>query len=69
MLIGIVLVGVIIYLLVRNNRHAERGNQDGYGNTSGFDSRTADPEQILKERLAKGEIDEETFDSLMKKLR
>ena len=56
MLIGVILVGVVIYLLVsNNNRHTTNRS-------------TTDAQDILKERLAKGEIDEETYESLLKKI-
>lgn len=55
MFVGVILVGVVIYLLVNNNRH-----------TSG--RHTSEAQDILKERLAKGEIDEETYERLLKKV-
>lgn len=67
MLIGVILVGVIIYLLVKKDHQSGNRNQADGGNDSGFGNQT--PEEILKERLAKGEIDEETFENLMKKVK
>ena len=54
-LIGLVLIGVVIYLLVNNRRYTASGH-------------TSDAPDILKERLAKGEIDEETYERLLKKV-
>ena len=67
MLVGVVLVGAVIYLLVINRQRL--GNTNANGNTTANTNENAEPAQaILKERLAKGEIDEETYDSLLKKL-
>lgn len=55
MFIGLILIGVVIYLLVSNSRRSAGGNI----------SEAAD---ILKERLAKGEIDEDTYEQLLKKI-
>ena len=55
MLIGVILIGVVIYLLVNNSRHT--GSKQ-----------SSDALDILKERLAKGEIDEETYEQLLKKI-
>ena len=65
MLVGVVLVGVIVYLLVSNRQRLGNTN----ANTGASANTNAESAQaILKERLAKGEIDEETYDSLLKKL-
>ena len=55
MLIGLVLVGIVIYLLVHNSRNTASGH-------------TSDAPDILKERLARGEIDEDTYERLLKKV-
>ncbi len=55
MFIGIALVAVIVYLLVRNSK----------AKTAVSDS----SEAILKERLAKGDINEEEYTNLLKKLK
>lgn len=39
------------------------------GNRGRDDRRPSRPEEILKERLARGEIDEQTYDELLKKVR
>ena len=54
MLIGLLLVALVIYLLVKNNKSGLSLNNS---------------ETILKERLAKGEINEEEYDSLIKKVK
>ncbi len=53
MLIGVVLIGVVIYLLASSPRHTANRY-------------AVDAVNILKERLAKGEIDEETYERLLK---
>ena len=63
MLVGVVLVGVVIYLLVSNRQRQGNANANVNTNANAESALT-----ILKERLAKGEIDEETYDSLLKKL-
>lgn len=55
MFAGLILIGAVIYLLV-NQAHRSAGG------------RTSDAADILKERLAKGEIDEETYERLLKKI-
>lgn len=55
MFIGLILIGVVIYLLVSNTRRTGSG-------------RASEAADILKERLAKGEIDEETYERLLKKI-
>ncbi len=67
MLIGVVLVGVIVYLLVSNRQRLSNTNANTGANTN-TSTNTDSAQTILKERLAKGEIDEETYDSLLKKL-
>ncbi len=57
MLIGIILVGLLIFLLVKNNK-----SNISFANTNNSES-------ILKERLAKGDISEDDFDRLIKKLK
>lgn len=54
MFVGLLLVALIVYLIVKNN------------NTN-FSFNNA--ESILKERLAKGEISEEEYDKLINKTR
>ena len=54
MFLGLLLVVLIVYLIVRN----------GKPNTALNNS-----ESILKERLARGEISEEEYDNLIKKLK
>ena len=54
MFIGLLIVALVVYLIVKNNN-------------SNFSFNNA--ESILKERLAKGEISEEEFDKLLKKTR
>lgn len=55
MLIGVVLIGVVIYLLASSPRRTANRY-------------AADAVNVLKERLAKGEIDEETYERLLKKI-
>lgn len=51
MLIPLVLVGIVIYAVLRSNEN----------NTVGILSSSADPIRILNERFAKGEIDEAEY--------
>jgi putative membrane protein len=52
----IAVIVVVIVLVSKSNNRAR-------------DNRPSNAEQILKERLARGEIDEETYDNLLKKIR
>lgn len=47
---------IVIILITRSHRYRD-------------ERRPSNAEQILKERLARGEIDEETYESLLKKIR
>jgi len=63
MLIFIALIVVVIVLGVR------RGRRDGHMWHENHMHSTSGAEEILKQRLAKGEIDEATYENLMKKIR
>ena len=56
MFIGFLLIGVLIYLLARNGF---QGNNNS----------AATAQDVLKQRLAKGEIDETTYESLLNKIK
>lgn len=56
MFLGIIIIGIIVYLLVRDNSYKNK-------NLS-----SSNAQNILKERLAKGEIDEATYESLLNKI-
>ena len=55
LLIGIVLAAIIVYLLIRNGKSKSAASESA--------------EAILKERLAKGDITEEEYSKLLKKLK
>ena len=55
LLIGAVLAGIIIYLLIRNGKSKSAVSES--------------TEAILKGRLAKGDINEEEYENLLKKLK
>ncbi len=55
--LGTVAVIIIVVVLVTRSNNRVR------------DYRPSSAEQILKERLARGEIDEETYENLLKKVR
>jgi len=59
MFVGVLLVGLIIYLLVRNNRN----------NVARIFQNTSSARNILDERLANGEIDVTAYDELSKKIK
>jgi len=66
--IFIALVVTVIILLVKNGRVYTNAGRPPHGappHAQGIPP----AEQILKERLAKGEIDEAQYDSILKKLR
>ena len=70
--IFIALVVTVIILLVRNGRVYTNADRTPHGAPYGAPPHTQGippAEQILKERLAKGEIDEAQYDSILKKLR
>lgn len=52
----VAIIVLVIVLVTRSNNRAR-------------DYRPSNAEQILKERLARGEIDEETYENLLKKVR
>lgn len=52
-------VAVVTLVIVLAVRSGNRGRE----------VRTSRPEEILKERLAKGEIDQQTYEELLKKVR
>ncbi|MEX1377517.1 MAG: SHOCT domain-containing protein [Eubacteriales bacterium] len=54
MFLGLLVVVLVVYLLVKNTKPSLNSDNS---------------ESILKERLAKGEINEEEYDSLIKKVR
>jgi uncharacterized membrane protein len=54
MFVGLILIGVIIYFIVKSSH------------TNRF---VSNAQTILDERLAKGEIDEDTYQNLSKKIR
>lgn len=55
MFLGIIIIGIIVYLLLRDNNKNK--------NLS-----SSNAQDILKERLAKGEIDEAMYESLLNKI-
>ena len=57
MFIGVLLVGVIIYLLVRNNK------------VNNVFSNSNSSESILKERLASGDITVEEYENIIEKIK
>lgn len=58
MFLGLIAVGIIIYLLFRNKNYKvfQSANE------------TFSAQEILKQRLAKGEIDEDTYNNLKDKI-
>jgi len=62
MIFGWLLVGVVIYYLVRNNGKIE------FNNNSNNDNKTNDAVNILKKRYAAGEIDDETYERMINNL-
>lgn len=53
-------VAIVTLVIVLAVRSGNRGREE---------RRSSRPEDILKERLAKGEIDEQTYEELLKKVR
>lgn len=56
MFLGVIIIGIIIYLLIKDNSNKNK-------NLS-----SSNAQNILKERLAKGEIDEATYENLLNKI-
>lgn len=58
MFLGLIAVGVIVYLILKNkdSKIFHSANEK------------ASPQDILKQRLAKGEINEDTYNRLLKKI-
>jgi uncharacterized membrane protein len=71
MLVFLALLITIIVLSVRNSRNYRRGccSPHGMPHDAPPYSGSSNAEQILKERLAKGEIDEAAYESILKKIR
>lgn len=65
-LFWIVIIIGVIYLLSKGNINLD-SSHDKSSRRSGRDEKS--PEEIAKERYARGEIDKEKFDEIMKDLR
>jgi putative membrane protein len=58
--LGLIAVIVLVIVLVTRNGRSHSGQER---------RASSHAEEILKERLARGEIDEETYENLLKKIR
>lgn len=58
MFIGIIVIGVIFYLIYTKN-----------GPISGSDRNIEEPEMLLKRRYVNGEIDDETYERMLRVLK
>ena len=59
-IVGATLIALVVWALFRSSRGSSRGRTNGSSES---------PEQVLKHRYAKGEIDRETYQRMLTELR